>query len=427
MRSNSNYKVFRFRVANRSGALIERLIKMSNRIFSRAGLCLVALLAIQLALTPALLAQSGRVSVTQIVNKSLRKPIEQAAVLLPHSRIVVSSMVTGLVGEVHVDIGARVKKGDPLLVVAVPEIEAELAAAEARVSSAIAVLSQAGASVRLEKIRYDLTRSLFEKKGRTRFQLEEADAQLKLAEAALAAAEAKKAEAEANAQKLRVMVGFADIKAPFPGVITERKVDPGALVRGGLDGVATELLTLEGDDKLRCRIEIPELDAKRVLSAYKRGALGLEITLGATGEIIKLPASRLGGGVVHFARSLHPRSHHMLAEIEFENTSFILPGFFGKAKFSISGTSAKSQAFVIPNAALRTPRKGRPHIFVLSKSSVEKGTGQAQRLDVTVGDTDGRDIEIMPVGGASLKDRWVIVRGGGELQGGENVSIGEGK
>ena len=398
---------------------------MSKRNISRAGRCLGAILVLQLSLASSLAAQTPRVSVAPMVRKSLRQPVEQAAILLPYARIRVSSKVTGFVSEVHVDIGDRVTKGDLLVAIDVPEHEAELAAAEARVKSADADVSQARASVRLQQVRYDLTRSLFEKRGRTRFQLEEADAELKLAEAAVAAAEAKKVEAEANVQKLRVLVGFGTIKAAFSGVISERNVDLGALVRGGLDGNATEMLTLERDDRLRCRIEIPERDAKLVLSAYGRGTLALELILEASGEMVKLPPGKLSGGAAHFALSLHPRSHHMLAEIELDNSALNLrPGYFGKAKFDVSGGEAESPGFVIPNTALRAPRKGRPHVFVVSKSSVEQGVGIVERLNVTPGTTDGREIEVTPEDGSSLKDKWVVVRGAADLQGGEKVSIG---
>ena len=398
---------------------------MSKRIFTRAGFCLGGLLAIQLVLASALPAQASRVSVVQVVRKSLRRPIEQAATLLPYARVLVRSMVTGFVSEVHVDIGDRVTKGAPLLVIAVPEIEAELAAADARVNSAEADLSHARANVRLEEIRYNLTKSLFEKKSRTRFQLEEADAQLKLAEAAVAAAEAKKAEAEAKVQKLRVLVGFGNINAPFTGVVTERRIDPGALVRGGLDGGATDLLTLERDDRLRCRIEIPEQDANLVLTARRRGGLGLKITLDVSGEEIKLSPADLAGESAHFALSLHPQSHHMLAEIELDNSSLNLrPGYFGKASFSIVPTDDSVQSLVVPNTALRAPRKGRPHVFVVSRSS---GEDRVRRLDVTPGATDGRNIEVSPLGDGKLEGLWVVVRGGADLRGGEEVRIGGGE
>ncbi len=400
---------------------------MLKRKFSLAGWCLGALLALQFFLAPALQAQAVFVSVARVVKKNLRKPVEQAATLLPYTRIEVSCKVTGFVGEVHVDIGDRVTKGDPLVEVAVPELEAELAAGEARVNSATADLDKAKANVRLEEIRYNLTRSLFEKKGRTRFQLEEADAQLKLAEASVAAAVAKKAEAEANVQKLRVLVGFGSIKAPFSGIITERKIDPGALVRGGLDGTATGMLTLERDDRLRCRIEIPEQDARLVLSAHKRGVLGLEITLGASGDRIELPPAKLAGGAAHFSLSLHPRSHHMLSEIEIDNSDLNLrPGYFGKARFTFAGGDGPAGSFVIPNTALRAPRKGRPHILVVETAS---GKAKVRRLDVTPGSTDGREIEIAPIPGEKLEDLWVVVRGGADLSGDgtEEVSIGGGK
>ena len=384
-------------------------------------------MALQSFLAPAVQAQAIFVRVAPVVKKNLRKPVEQAATLLPYKRIEVNCKVTGFVGEVHVDIGDRVTKGDPLVEVAVPELEAELAAGEARVNSATADLDKAKANVRLEEIRYNLTRSLFEKKGRTRFQLEEADAQLKLAEASVAAAVAKKAEAEANVQKLRVLVGFGSIKAPFSGIITERKVDPGALVRGGLDGTATGMLTLEHDERLRCRIEIPEQDARLVLSSHKRGVLGLEITIGASGDKIELSPAKLAGGAAHFSLSLHPRSHHMLSEIEIDNSDLKLrPGYFGKARFILSGGDGPARSFVIPNTALRAPRKGKPHILVVEAAS---GKARVRRLDVTAGSTDGREIEIAPIPGEKLEELWVVVRGGADLSGDgtEEVSIGGGK
>ena len=109
----------------------------------------------------------------------------------------------------------------------------------------------------------------------------------------------------------------------------------------------------------------------------------------------------------------------MLAEIELDNSSLNLrPGYFGKASFSIVPTDDSARSVVIPHTALRAPRKGRPHVFVVSSNS---GVDIVRRLNVTPGATDGRNIEVSTLGDGKLEWLWVVVRGGAERGGGERA------
>ena len=74
------------------------------------------------------------------------------------------------------------------------------------------------------------------------------------------------AEAQAEAEKVKsgVMVSYLQIRSPFPGLITERKVDPGAFVRPASNG-GSPMIAMERVDRVRAVLFVP----MRVASSFK--------------------------------------------------------------------------------------------------------------------------------------------------------------
>ncbi|MBI4603469.1 MAG: efflux RND transporter periplasmic adaptor subunit [Planctomycetes bacterium] len=347
----------------------------------------------------------------------LERVVRQAAALYAFEEVAVFAKISGYAREVKADIGDRVEAGQVLVSLELPEHEADLLGARAEVKTAEAQVKRSTAAVSLKRAVHELTKSLFEKEGRTRFQLEEAQADLELSMAELELARAKLEEAGARVTRVAALVEFGQVRAPFAGIITQRLVDTGALVRAGGSGDARPLFVVQRTDKLRCRVEIPERDVVLVLGAARAKTLFVRLVLDALpGEVFELNPEEIAAGAGRFAKAVHPESHHMLAELDIPNADEkLLPGLYGKATLEARGVAGEA-VVLAPNTAMHAPRGGKPFVFVVKE---EDGKTRLEERPVGLGLTDGTLTEVLS--GLEPGER-VVVRGGGGLVRGQEVA-----
>ncbi len=144
----------------------------------------------------------------------------------------VYSRVSGYIGDWKVDIGDRVEKGQLLCDIETPELDADLAAAEAKLKATQANVNVEESNMEFAKTTYD--RWWHSPQG----YVSEQEKQQKKAEydssvAKLAAAGAQVNLDQANLGRLKAMENFKRVTAPFAGVITSRRIDIGDLVTAG--------------------------------------------------------------------------------------------------------------------------------------------------------------------------------------------------
>lgn len=162
---------------------------------------------------------------------------EAAGIAEPVERAVLSTKLMGSVTRVLVQEGDRVSRGALLAQVDARDIEARRAQVEASVSAAEAVYRDA----KTQAARF---RALYADSAATRYQLDQAEMGLARAEAGLGAARAAGAEVEATG-------AYAEIRAPFPGLITRRYADPGAFMAPG-----APVVEVQRDDRLRIAVAV---------------------------------------------------------------------------------------------------------------------------------------------------------------------------
>ena len=114
--------------------------------------------------------------------------------------------------------------------------------------------------------------------------LRAAKANVQKSQADLAAAGARQRVAEANLSRAKTMLAYADIKAPFNGVVTQRNVDTGHYVHP-VTGASTEpLLMIAQMEKVRVFVDVPEMEAPLVDSGDKPDSAVVRVqSLGETG------------------------------------------------------------------------------------------------------------------------------------------------
>jgi HlyD family secretion protein len=276
--------------------------------------------------------------------------------------------VVGFVQKVHVDIGDHVKKGQLLVELAVPEMEADLKQKDALVeqteiqfkhaqlilkesqaalTNAAAQIKEAEAGVKTAQAKLDETKAAHERAKKllseglvdvkdvevrasqvevARAGLEEAKIRLQTAqtiqesgrttvegaEIGIKSASAQRDVARAEAQRAAVMVNYAKVVAPFDGVITQRTVDVGTLA--GPPGAHGEpLFVVSRVDKVRAVFLLPQEQMARI-------KVGAEVSVQALGQEFK-------GKVARTAGAIDPARGTLRVEADLANTDGkLLPG-----------------------------------------------------------------------------------------------------
>lgn len=277
-----------------------------------------------------------------------------------------------------IDLGSRVKAGQVLAELAVPETDEEFKQKEALVRQAEAEVSQAGKAVAaadaavaaarayVTETKAGLTRAraLFERwqsesdrvsrlvtggviDAQTRDETlnqfraaeatrAEATARVTSAEAAVAKAEADRAKAaadvvaaearldvaRADARRVAAMLAYARVTAPYDGVVTRRTVSTGDYITA--DG-RHALFTVARVDPVRVVVNVPESDAGLVEDGQP-----VRVTLPATA------GPPLGGKVVRTSWSLEPGSRTLRTEVDLPNPDGRLrPGMYVSARLTV--------------------------------------------------------------------------------------------
>ena len=158
--------------------------------------------------------------------------IEAAGTAEPYRRAMLSTRLMGTVLDVTAHEGDMVAAGALLVRIDARDLEARAAQVAAQQAEADAVRRDA-------RTQADRIRRLYADSVATR-------AQLDAAETGLARAEAAVRQAAAAGDELRATAGYAEVRAPFAGTITERSVDPGAFAAPG-----APLVTIEDAARLR--------------------------------------------------------------------------------------------------------------------------------------------------------------------------------
>jgi RND family efflux transporter MFP subunit len=135
------------------------------------------------------------------------------------------------------------------------------------------------------------------------------------------------------------LVSYLKITAPFAGVITDRRLSPGAFVGpGGQNSVP--MLKIKQLDRLRLRIAVPEA----YLGDIHRGAP-------VQFSVRSFPNQTFTGNINRIANSVRPETRSELVEIDFLNKGERLkPGMFASARLPVS--SSREGSVYVPKSAV---------------------------------------------------------------------------
>ena len=369
------------------------------------------------------------ISVIHAERRDLKTRVVQPGTIQAFEVTPVYSRISGYVAKYNYNIGDRIKKGDVLIDMWIPDYveqhsekaaqvktaevmirvaQSSLQAAEAKVRTAKARIASAKAGVKRAQASYSRWESEYKRletlvtqrvldvqvRDETYRQFEEAAAARDQADAMVsetsssydqAIADRDRAEvdvesasaqlqvAQAEERDARVLVEYGKIKAPYDGVITQRNVSPGDYLQPGAGSGGRPLFVLEQTDPVRVFVGVPEL-ASYFIHPQDTATIRLQAISGATRD----------GKVVRTAYSLDPSTRTLQTEIDVPNADDHLhPGWYVTVNIAIE----RKQVWTLPSSAIGVQGQNSFVFFEVD--------GKPVRTPVIIGPSDDTHTEVL--------------------------------
>jgi RND family efflux transporter MFP subunit len=331
-------------------------------------------------------AEQHRDFVPRVRVATVRASGDNVVVTLPATTAAFSvanifARASGYIEKRSVDIGDRVKEGQLLVEIVAPELDHQIAEAQATLGQLRAALQQAQANMELARVTWSRDQPLVEK-GWVTLQQGTVDVQtLKAQEAAVGVAQANVKAQQAQLMVLGQQKAYQRVVAPFDGVITQRNVDVGSLVQA--DAVSsTFMFTIMQGDVIRTQAYVPQDQA-----------FGLTPGVGAVVRVPEIPDRTFPGKVTRIADALQPGTRTLLTEIDIPNPDGALtPGMYCTIELHIPrktpGLLVPADAIIFNSGGVQVAvvEDGVAHIRKISVAR-DLGTEVEAREGVKPGDT----------------------------------------
>jgi RND family efflux transporter MFP subunit len=404
------------------------------------GLALISFIALAALLTsscsrtdaiqpgPSRTGDAPTVAVGKAATTDLSHGLVLTAEFKPFQEVEIMAKVAGYVNKINVDVGDRVRKDQLLAVLEIPEQADDLARAKAAVDRAKAEVARAQdeehraeSAHEIAHLSYTRLDEVSRKKPGLVAQQEIDDAHSKdlVAEAQVAAAKSALASASqqvdvnhAELSKIKTMIEYTKVTAPFAGVITKRYADTGSMIQAGTASQtqAMPLVRLSENSLLRLILPVPE-------SAVPGVHIGQQVE-------VKVPTLNRSfpGRVARFAGKVQLSTRTMDTEVDVPNPSLLLmPGMYAEVNLALA---QRKNVLAVPVAAVdmtSSDDSDTPGPTRAAESGTVMVVTPENRIEirkVTLGMETANRVEIRS--GLKLGDLVVIGNRGG-LQPGQQV------
>src|ERR1700734_2498940 len=355
------------------------------------------------------------VGVTRVVKKALGQQLTLSSELVPFQEIDVYAKESGYVKKLIVDYGSRVKAGEVMSVLEIPELEAQLQEDQAEIKNAVNQVSRSQndlyryqAQYKALHLQYTRLNGVFQSQPGIVAQQEVEDAQGKdlaassqvdAGQAALEAAQSQMGATKAKLVHDQSLFDYSKITAPFAGVVTERYANLGTLVQAGT-GSSTQampIVRLSEDDLFRLVIPVPESYVRYI----------------RVGDVVDVHVPSLDrtfpGKVARFSVDVREDTRTMHTEVDVSNPQrILLPGLYAEAKLNLE------EEHDVPSIPIQALNHEGEKITVL----VVNGNGVLEERSVEAGLQTASYAEILS--GLNPEERVVVSDRSG-LKPGEKV------
>lgn len=279
---------------------------------------------------------TDKIQTVEVIKPALNKFNADILIIgtaMPNQKVMLYAMASGFVKHIRKDIGDKVKKGEVIAILDNPELYRQQQKLKAQLHAKQSTFE------RLRDIR-EKTPAL------TAIQHVED-------------AEAEYLSAKAELDAIEDHISFLRVKAPFSGIITQRLIDPGAMVQSGLTETDPQaIVELQETNPIRLVIPLPEADAMSIKT-------GMEVTI----TFPEMAGKNFSAKVSRTAKSLDPSSKTMRVEIDIENSKgYIITGMYAKVLMHIE---SRENVLSLP-LTVQVRYQDEPFILVVKDNKVER-------------------------------------------------------
>jgi membrane fusion protein, multidrug efflux system len=281
--------------------------------------------------------------------------------------------VNGYVAAWYVDIGDRVHKGQVMALIETPELDAELAAAQAQLHASEAQVKVREAEAEFATTTYERWRD--SPKGVVSDQEREAKkADYDSALARLNAARAQVALNQAQVGNITAVTEFKRVTAPYDSIVVERRIDIGNLVTAGSTAATSPLYRVSQDRPMRVFVDVPQSASGDLL----RVGVPVQIRTSA------LPGQLFSGNVTRTSEAINPQARTLRVEVDLPNRDrLLIPGMYVDAAFNVDNGSLPQ----VPAAALVFRASG-PQVALIDAQN------RVRFRNVTIARDEGKVVEL---------------------------------
>jgi RND family efflux transporter MFP subunit len=371
--------------------------------------------SVQAEANPGVKTGAVEVGVAAVKSMPLSRSLTISSELVPFQEIDVYAKESGYVKQLLVDYGTRVKEGQLIAVLEIPELEQQLQEDDAAIRSASDQVTHSGHEVSRYQAQQNVLHlqadrlSTVAKNQPGLVAQQEVDdaggkdlaaaAQVESAQSNLAVAQSLLDAAKAKRQRDQVLFNYSKITAPFTGTVTQRFANLGTLVQAGTNSStqALPLARLSEDDKFRLVIPVPESYVR-----YIKVGDPAQVSVPALGRTYSGTVARFSVDVKEDTRTMH-------TEVDILNTDRkLLPGLYAEATLSLD---RKNNAIAVPVQAL-SQTGDQATVDVVSPSGV------IEVRNINLGIQTPKEAEVL----AGLKEgELVVVSDRSSLKAGQQV------
>ena len=356
-------------------------------------------------------------AVVKVARGNIADSLEIASEFQPFQEVDVYAKVSGYIQKLYVDYGTRVKQGQLLAVLEIPELQQQLQQDEASVRRSDQELTRAREDLNRAQSAYTVahltyTRLADVQKSRPELVAQqeidvakgkdlEADADVSAQKAALAGAEQALLVAKAALGKDQAMFDYARMTAPFDGVITQIYARTGALLPAGTSSNKGDsaLCRLAQNSLLRLVIPVPERAVPTI-------QIGQSVAVAVSGV-----NRTFEGKIVRFSDQIDMTTRTMHTEVDVPNPKYeLVSGMYASVKIPLR-TAAK--VLTLPVQAIQAGESGKGTVLVVN------GNNKVESRNVVLGLQSASDVEIT----SGLQENETVIFGAqGQFKNGELVS-----
>lgn len=332
-------------------------------------------------------------AVVRVTRHDLSNALEIASEFIPYQEIDVHAKVSGYVKQLDINWGTRVKQGQLLAVLEVPELNAECMRDQAAVQRSLQDVARAKEELSRAKSAYTvahLTYSRLSGVQKTRPGLVaqeevdvahgknmEASASVSAAKDALAAAQQELAVNRSTLQRDEDLVSYSRITAPFSGVVTKLYAYTGSLLPAGTASSANGLALchLSENDRLRLVIPVPS----RIVPDVRVGEF-VDVRVPSLDRVFQGKVALTSDQIDLDTRTMH-------TEVEVDNPkNELVPGMYAYVQLPVASAA---NALTVPVQSVMQTGSDRGSVLVVG------GNGVVEQRTVPLGLQTASEVQLL--------------------------------